>query len=126
MPEPLPSCFLPEVGTPSIFKEAVLDFLIGDTPVAIERCLCQAGFICIRISKIDPHAVYEFTMRRGPAMAEDTEVQIRHRIRHAFREEGLYKTSKKTLLVVSVQRHRIVCGFYTGENESAEAQVIGE
>jgi len=121
MPESLPSCFLPESGDHATFKVAVLDALIGDVAVAIQRCLFNAGFISVRASKVVHHGVYELSMRRGPTVTAATEVQIRHRIRHALREEGLFKASKKTLLVISVQRHRIVCGFYTGENEAAEA-----
>lgn len=116
----LPASFLPEEGDLSIFKRVVLDTVISDVAQLIKRSLITAGFARVQVSKIIHHSVYEISMRRGNAMLEDTEVQIRGRIRRALKTERLYRNSKTNLLVVDVQRQRIVCGFHTGEQGSPE------
>jgi len=109
--------FLPESGTRSTFKRAVLNMLIGDVQQAIQRSLLEAGFRTVRVSKVVHHDVYEISLLRGLDMVNDSDFQVQKRIRRALRRNRLYKNSRANLLVISVQRRRILCGFHAAEIE---------
>ena len=111
----LPECFLPEEGDRTLFKRAVLDFVIGDIGEAIKRCLVAAGFTVVCVSKIIHQPVYEIRLRRPRVSIGDTDVRTRFRIRQAFKRAGLYRNSRSNLLVISVQPRQIICGFQAAE-----------
>ena len=116
--------FLPENGSRSAFKRAVLNMLIGDVRQVIQRSLLEAGFRTVRVSKIIHHDVYEISLLRGLDMVNDSDSQVQKRIRRALRSNRLYKNSRTNLLVISVQRRRILCGFHAAEAERTNA--LGE
>ena len=105
---------LPEEGDYSVFKLAVFNAL-ANVPQAIKECMIKAGFNDVRVSKIIHHPVYEIVLRRGDAIANDTETQVRQRIRRSLKQKGLYKDAKTTSLVVCASSKRIVCAFYDSD-----------
>ena len=117
MPNRVPAHFLPEDGDRAVFKRAVLNTVIGDVRQAIKCGLIKAGFTDVQVSKIIHHPVYEISLRRGSTMASDSDAQVQRRIRQALKREGLYENSKKTMLLISVYRQRIVCGFHAAGHD---------
>jgi hypothetical protein len=92
-------------------KRSVIEALSGDLSfhAQIQRSLSRAGFHVARIEKHWFHNVYELRMRRGAAMRDDTENQLRRTIRRALKAESI--AYDKETFVVSVQGQMIICAF---------------
>jgi hypothetical protein len=111
MPELQIPHFLPEEGDRTLFKHRILDALTSDLSFhsQIKEALSGVGFHVARIEKHWFHNVYELRMRRGTAMRDDTENQLRRRIRRALTAESI--AYEKDTFVLSVQGQRLVCAF---------------
>jgi hypothetical protein len=111
MPElPFPYT-LPEEGDRTLFKHCIHNVLTGNFSfhTQIKRSLSSAGFVVGRIQKHWFHDVYEISLQRGPAMCDDTENQLRRKIRRALKSESI--SYDRETFVVSVQGRRVVCAF---------------
>jgi hypothetical protein len=94
-----------------VLKRLVHDALTGDLSFhqQIKDALTNAGFTVGRVRKHEVHHVWELRMERGALMLRQTDVQIRRKIRQAFRAEGLY--CKAEGIEIGIQGRRIICGF---------------
>jgi SOS response regulatory protein OraA/RecX len=92
-------------------KRIVFNVLTEDLSfhAQIKRALCAVGFEITKVQKHWFHSVYEVEMRRGAPIRDDTEKQLRRRIRRALKSENI--GYEKETFVVSVQGERIVCAF---------------
>jgi hypothetical protein len=111
MPEPKILHFLPEEGDRTLFKHCIIDALTTDLSFhrQIREALSSVGFHVARIQKHWFHNVYELRMRRGAAMRDDTENQLRRTIRRALKAENI--NYDNDTFVLSVQGQRLVCAF---------------
>jgi hypothetical protein len=112
---------MPELETPfhlpedcpdrTVLRRLVYNALTGDLSFhhQIKDALTAAGFRVTRVRKHEVHHVWELRMERDASMLRETDVQIRRRIRNAFKSEGLY--SKYDGLEIGIQGCRIICGF---------------
>jgi len=75
----------------------------------IKAALTDAGFTVTRVEKHWFHDCWEVRLQRGVAMLEDTNVQIRRRIRRVLRARKIY--SKYNGLEVGNFGRHLVLGF---------------
>ena len=92
-------------------KHLVWDALTGDQSFhhQIKDALTNVGFRVTRVRKHEVHHVWELRMERSATMLRLTDIQIRRKIRQAFRAEGLY--SKAEGIEIGILGRRIICGF---------------
>jgi hypothetical protein len=112
---------MPELETPfhlpdecpdrNTLRHLVHEALTGDLSFhhQIKDALTTAGFRVTRVRKHEVHHVWELRVERSAAMLQQTDPQIRRKIRQAFRVEGLY--SKSEGIEISIQGRRVICGF---------------
>ena len=95
----------------TVLKRLVHDALTADLSFhrQIKDALMNVGFKVTRVRKHEVHHVWELRIERGAAMLRLTDIQIRRKIRQAFRAEGLY--SKAEGIEIGIIGRRIICGF---------------
>jgi hypothetical protein len=94
-----------------LLKECIFNALSGDLFYhrRIKRTLSDVGF---HVDKIEKHwffDIYEIKLRRGAAMGNDTESQLRRKIRRALKFENI--DFDKPTFMLSVQGQRLICAF---------------
>lgn len=95
----------------TVLKRLVHDALTADLSFhhQFKDALTNVGFRVTRVRKHEVHHVWELRMERSESMLQQTDVQVRRKIRQAFRAEALY--SKAEGIEVGIIGRRIICGF---------------
>ena len=112
MPRPENSFRLPEGCIErKTLKRILINVLTEDLSFheQIKRALCIAGFKIIKIEKHWFHHVYELRMQRGAAMRDDTQNQLRRKIRSVLKAEGI--NYDQGTFALGVHGQQLVCAF---------------